>query len=305
VTVRNLVKRYGDVVAVDDASWEAPRGQVTTVLGPNGAGKTTTLEICEGFRRADAGQVSVLGYHPVVDAVALHARVGVMLQDGGVYGSSTPRQALAHAAALYASPADVTGWLQRLGLGEAANTAYRRLSGGQQRRTCLALALIGRPELVFLDEPSSGLDPQAKLAVLEVVRELRDAGVTVVLTTHDMGEAQALAQHVVIVDHGRVVAAGTASELVAGESGHDTVVEIELADADLPLDPLRAFLGPDFTITPAGRGQLSVTGPAEAATVSAVTDWAAQHEVVVSRIGMRPRTLNDVFLDLTGRQLRS
>ena len=213
VEVRGLVKRYRDLVAVDGLDLRAQGGLVTAVLGPNGAGKTTTVEICEGFRRADAGTVRVLGLDPVRDAARLRPRVGVMLQAGGIYGSVTPATALAHAARLYRHPLPPDQLVERLGLGRAAATPFKRLSGGEQQRTLLALALVGRPELVFLDEPTAGLDPQSRRAVWELLRELRGAGVTVLLTTHYLEEAEELADHVVIVDRGQVVAEGSPSTL--------------------------------------------------------------------------------------------
>ena len=201
------------MAAVDGLSLRAGRGAVTAVLGPNGAGKTTTIEICEGYRRPDAGAVAVLGMDPVADARALRPRVGVMLQSGGIPPAVRPGEYLGVLARFHARPLDPAWLLDRLGLSAAARTQVRRLSGGQQQRVSLAAAVIGRPELVFLDEPTSGLDPQARHATWDLITGLRAAGASVILTTHHMDEAERLADHVAIVDHGRLVAEGTPAEL--------------------------------------------------------------------------------------------
>src|SRR6476659_10241627 len=212
VRVQALVKRYGAKTAVNGLDLTARAG-VTAVLGPNGAGKTTTVETCEGYRRPDSGTVRVLGMDPWADARALRPRVGVMLQQGGVYPGVKAEEMLRHVASLHANPLDVPALVERLGLGAAERTTYRRLSGGQQQRLSLAMAVVGRPELVFLDEPTAGLDPQARRATWELVEALRHDGLTVVLTTHFMDEAERLADEVVVVDHGRVIAVGSPGEL--------------------------------------------------------------------------------------------
>src|SRR5690606_2262406 len=213
VEVTDLVKRYGETTAVAGLSFTAPAGAVTALLGPNGAGKTSTVEICEGFRRADAGTVRVLGMDPVADAARLKPRVGVMLQSGGVPTGARAGEWLRLMASFHARPIAPESLLERLGLASVARTPFRRLSGGQQQRLSLAAAVIGRPEAVFLDEPTAGLDPQARRATWDLVAELRDAGVAVLLTTHYMEEAERLADRVVIIDGGRVVADGSTSEL--------------------------------------------------------------------------------------------
>ncbi len=215
VQVTGLVKRYGTKTAVDGLDLVVRAGAVTAVLGPNGAGKTTTVETCEGYRRPDAGTVRVLGLDPVADAERLRPRIGVMLQSGGVYSGARADEMLRHMAKLHAHPLDVDALIERLGLGSCGRTAYRRLSGGQQQRLALALAVVGRPELVFLDEPTAGLDPQARRSTWDLVRELRGDGVSVVLTTHFMDEAEALADHVAIIDAGRVIAQGSPSSSAA------------------------------------------------------------------------------------------
>jgi ABC-2 type transport system ATP-binding protein len=219
--VDGLEKRYGAVTALAGLSLTAPAAAVTAVLGPNGAGKTTTVEICAGLRRADAGDVRVLGLDPARDSDALRAQVGVMPQTGGsgaagIYPAVRPREALRLFANLYANPLDPEALLDRLDLTSAAATPWRRLSGGQQQRLSLALAIVGRPSLVFLDEPTAGLDVHGKHATWSLVEDLRAAGVSVVLTTHAMDDAERLADHVVIVDRGRTVAAGTPREITGG-----------------------------------------------------------------------------------------
>jgi ABC-2 type transport system ATP-binding protein len=222
VSVTGLAKRYGPTVALEGATWAARAGAVTAVLGPNGAGKTTMVECCEGLRRPDGGQVRVLGTDPWRAPADHRARVGVMLQDGGLPNSARPLALLRHLAGLYATPAPVDELAERLGLTSFDRTAVRRLSGGQRQRVALAAALVGRPDVVFLDEPSAGLDPHARLDVWELVRATADAGAAVVLTTHSFDEAERLADHLVVVAEGRVVGAGALPEVTAGRSLEET-----------------------------------------------------------------------------------
>ncbi|MGH2512846.1 MAG: ABC transporter ATP-binding protein, partial [Candidatus Limnocylindrales bacterium] len=196
--IRGLIKRYGDLTAVDGLSFTAPRGQVLALLGPNGAGKTTTVEICEGFRRPDAGEIRVLGLDPQRDRNELAPRIGAMLQTAGAYQAARAGEMLRLVASYSRNPLDPGLLLEMLGLTDAAGTPFRRLSGGQQQRLALAMAVIGRPELVFLDEPTAGLDPQARHATWDIVRALRADGVAVVLTTHYMEEAERLADQVLV-----------------------------------------------------------------------------------------------------------
>jgi ABC-2 type transport system ATP-binding protein len=204
---------YGEVVAVDGLDLTVDRGTITAVLGPNGAGKTTTLETCEGYRRPQSGAVRVLGLDPARERRALLPRIGVMLQQGGAWSGVHAMEMLRHIARMHAQPLDVDALGERLGLGGCGRTPYRRLSGGQRQRLGLAMAVVGRPELVFVDEPTSGLDPQARHTTWDLLRDLRAAGVTVVLTTHYIEEAERLADQVHIIDHGRVVVSGTPAEL--------------------------------------------------------------------------------------------
>lgn len=303
VEVQGLVKRYDRRTAVDGVELVARCGAVTALLGPNGAGKTTTVECCTGLRTPDAGRVRVLGLDPRRDRRALAPRVGVMLQDGGLPAAVPAGRVLAHVAAMYAHPVPLTELDAALGLASFARTPVRRLSGGQRQRLALAVAVVGRPELAFLDEPSAGLDPQARLAVWDLVRELRDAGAAVVLTTHQMADAEALADEVVVVDAGRVVASGTVTDLV----GPARSVQVTVADAApgsleaLADDLAAALAGP--RVSPRADGVLEVAAEPDAAVLHAVTGWAASAGHLVSVAPAR-RTLEDAFLDLTGRSLR-
>ncbi|GIG28786.1 ABC transporter ATP-binding protein [Cellulomonas marina] len=312
VEVRGLVKRYGARPVVDGLDLVARRGAVTAVLGPNGAGKTTTVECCEGLRRPDSGTVRVLGLDPVTDGAALRPRVGVMLQDGGLPTGARAQDVLAHVSRMYAAPRSTAELAERLGLHAFARTTVRRLSGGQRQRLALAAALVGRPELVFLDEPSAGMDPQSRRAVWDLVRELRDEGVAVVLTTHLMDEAEDLADHVVVVDGGRVVAQGSVAELTtgaglapggsAGRADERTLV-LRIAGPVQPAD-LAGVVGGAFAVASPAAGTLTVTGPVDPVAVAAVTAELARRDVLVGSLVVGRRTLEDVFLDLTGRSLR-
>ncbi|MEW2314896.1 ABC transporter ATP-binding protein [Streptomyces bauhiniae] len=301
VQVQALVKRYGQKTAVDGLDLEARPG-VTAVLGPNGAGKTTTVETCEGYRVPDSGTVRVLGLDPVREAAALRPRVGVMLQSGGVYSGARAGEMLRHVAKLHAHPLDVDALIERLGLGSCGRTSYRRLSGGQQQRLALAMAVVGRPELVFLDEPTAGLDPQARRATWDLVRDLRTDGVSVILTTHHMDEAEQLADDVAIIDGGRVIAQGSPEELCrdgaentlrfSGRPGLDVASLLKALPADCTADEL----------TPGG---YRVSGKIDPQLLATVTSWCAQHGVMPDRISVERHTLEDVFLELTGKELRS
>jgi len=305
LVVSDLVQSFGPTRAVDGLSFVATTGTVLAVLGPNGAGKTTTIEICEGFRRPDAGTVRVLGLDPVSQARALRPRVGVMLQAGGVYPGARAGEMLRLLASFARTPLPVDPLLARLGLSAAAHTPYKRLSGGQKQRLSLAMAVVSRPELVFLDEPTAGLDPQARLAAWELVEALRADGVTVVLTTHYMTEAERLADQVVIVDAGRAVADGTPAELTsAGASGQLRM----RARPGLDLAGLLGSLPAGSAAAELAGGQYVVRGPSPTtsapALLAAVTAWCAAHDVLVEDLSMERRTLEDVFLELTGRELR-
>jgi len=298
-----MVKRYGPVTAVDGLSLTAGAGQVTAVLGPNGAGKTTTIEVCEGYRGVDAGTVRILGLDPMRDAVVLRPRVGVMLQSGGIPPAVPALEYLKTLSRFHVKPHDPAWLLDIVGLTALGKTPYKRLSGGQQQRLSLAAAVIGRPELVFLDEPTAGLDPQARHATWDLVSALRRDGVGVVLTTHFMDEAERLADHVVIIDHGQAVAAGSPGELT-GSAGQLRF----RAEPGLDTDSLLAALPPGSAAkeSPSGHYLIEVDGGViQPALLAAVTAWCADRSVLPSSLRIESRTLEDVFLELTGRELRA
>lgn len=302
VEVAGLVKRYGDRTAVDGLDLTVERGTVTAFLGPNGAGKTTTVETCEGYRRPDGGTVRVLGLDPVTESAQLRPRIGVMLQSGGIYPTARAEETLRHMAGLHAHPLDVPALVDRLGLGSCGRTPYRRLSGGQQQRLALALALVGRPELVFLDEPTAGLDPQARHATWDLVRDLRADGVTVLLTTHYMDEAEELADDVAIVDGGKVIAQSAPDVLCKG-GAENTLRFAGRPGLDLP--SLLKALPAETAAVELTPGSYRLTGTVDPQLLATVTSWCAQNGVLPDRISVERRTLEDVFLELTGKELRS
>jgi ABC-2 type transport system ATP-binding protein len=302
VEVSGLVKRYGPATAVDGLTLTAAAGEVTAILGPNGAGKTTTVEICEGYRAADAGTVRVLGLDPIANATLLKPRVGVMLQAGGIPPAVPAGEYLRTLSRFHVKPHDTAWLLDMVGLTSQSKTPYKRLSGGQQQRLSLAAAVIGRPELVFLDEPTAGMDPQARHATWDLVTALKGAGVAVILTTHFMEEAERLADHVVIIDHGQSVADGTPASLT-GSAGQLRF----RAEPGLDIDSLLAALPADSAAkeSPAGHYLIEVPGGAvQPALLAAVTAWCADRAVLPSSLRIESRTLEDVFLELTGRELR-
>jgi ABC-2 type transport system ATP-binding protein len=301
VEVRALAKSYGSRPAVDGLSLEVERGTVLALLGPNGAGKTTTIEICEGFRRPDAGTVRVLGLAP--DDPQLRPRVGVMLQDGvGGYREAKALELLRLFAAYAAHPAEPAGLLATVGLTDVAATPVKRLSGGQQQRLSLALALVGRPELVFLDEPTAGMDPQARRTTWALIRQMRADGLSVVLTTHFLDEAEQLADMVVVIDAGRVVAQGTPAELT--RSGAEGQIRFR-ATPGLRLGSLVNAMPAGTTAVECESGHYLVSGDVTPQLLATLTAWCATQGVLAENVAVERRTLEDVFLDLTGRELRA
>ena len=307
VELTGVRKAFGATRALDGLSFAAEQGTITAVLGPNGAGKTTAMAICEGLERADAGTVEVLGLDPATDGARLRPRVGVMIQDGGLPVMARSEELLRHVARLYAQPRDVDELIESLGLAPFARTSVRRLSGGQRQRLALAIALVGRPDLVFLDEPSAGMDPQTRLAVWEMIQTLRADGVSVLLTTHLMDEAAHLADRVVIIDHGAVIAQGTVAELTGRAAGDGGA---RPGEDPSPVPDLG--VGIPSTHTPAGTqpgspAAVHLTGTFTAEARTAVENLARSYDL---RLQIEPatptgaRTLEDVFLELTGRSLR-
>jgi ABC-2 type transport system ATP-binding protein len=293
VSVDQLVVRYGDVVAVDGISFAAAGGEVTALLGPNGAGKTTTIETAEGYRRPSSGSVRVHGLDPIADAKALLPRLGVMLQRGGIYPSMGIGDALRLFASYYDTTASPDELLERVGLtGRVAKTPWRRLSGGEQQRASLALALIGQPDVVFLDEPTAGVDPQARQLVRAVIADLRAGGACVVLTTHELDEVERLADHIVIVDKGHDVADGTLASLTASD---DVMTFVSAPGIDV--GALSTAM--DGWVSETSPGRYSIALGSTPGRVATLTAWLAERDLSISELGSGTR-LEDVFLRLTG-----
>lgn len=305
VEIDGLVMAYGDKVAVDDLSLTVARGSITAVLGPNGAGKTTTLETCEGYRVPQRGTVRVLGLDPQRDRAALLPRIGVMLQSGGAWSGVRAVEMLEHMASLHAHPLDTAVLGERLGLGDCGRTPYRRLSGGQKQRLGLAIALVGRPELVFVDEPTAGMDPQARRTTWELLEEVRRDGVTVVLTTHHMDEAERLADHIHIIDRGTVITSGTPAELTRGGRSATIRLVVNRPFPEGAPESLRADLGPETEVRQIDEVSMLIHGPADSTTLGRVSRWCEEHDVLPQTLNLGQRTLEDVFLELTGRELAS
>jgi ABC-2 type transport system ATP-binding protein len=301
VLLRGVSKRFGSTTAVDGLDLDVQRAEVLALLGPNGAGKTTTIEMCEGFTRPDSGTIEVLGLDPIADNAQLRERIGVMLQGGGGYPAARAREMLDLVAAYSANPLDPAWLMDTLGLTESARTTYRRLSGGQQQRLALACAVVGRPELVFLDEPTAGMDAHARIVVWELIDGLRRDGVTVVLTTHQLTEAEQLADRLVIIDHGAAVAAGTPAELMG--RGAENQLRFS-APPKLDLSLLISALPEDYRTVETTPGEYLVEGHIDPQVLATVTAWCARLDVLATDMRVEQRSLENVFLDLTGRELR-
>ncbi|MFP3398059.1 ABC transporter ATP-binding protein [Brevibacterium sp. H602] len=300
LTIRGLQYSYGTHRVVDGIDLTAESGSVLGVLGPNGAGKSTTISLAVGTRRPDSGTVEIFGHDPVTEHATTSQLAGVMLQDGGLPMSSKPLQVLRHLSTLYENPVPVDELADPLGLHDFAGRTMRRLSGGQKQRVALAAALIGRPRLVFLDEPCAGLDPQAREVVHSFIRDLADRGVAVVLTTHDLAEAEELSDEVVVIDRGRIIAQGAPEELRSASAGSrsltirlDSAVPAALVDRLTELGPASA------------QGSLiSLDGAPTASQIAAACTAVAEAGLQITDIGMQRQSLSDVFFELTGRPLR-
>lgn len=297
LSVRNVTKTFGATTAVSGLSFDVRPATVLALLGPNGAGKTTTIEMCEGFARPDSGEIRVLGLDPTRQAGEVRERIGIMLQGGGAYPGVRVEEMLRLTASYSADPHDVDWLLDLVGLGGQRNTPYRRLSGGQQQRLSLAQALVGKPELVFLDEPTAGMDAQSRLLVWDLIGQLRADGVTIILTTHLMDEAEALADQVVIIDHGRLVATGTPAELMNHTAGVSyvhvsTASALDLAQVGLPGEAIRPLT-------------YRFQAPPTPESISTIVTAAAEQNVLVRSLEVDKASLEEVFLDITGREMRS
>ncbi|MFB9923203.1 ABC transporter ATP-binding protein [Amycolatopsis halotolerans] len=297
IEVRNLRKRYREKTAVEDVSFTVERGEIFGILGPNGAGKTTTVECVEGLRSPDGGTVSVLGLDPRRDVRELRQRLGVQLQESRLPDRLRVAEVLDLFAAMYRTPADPERLMDLLGLTEQRNTFYRKLSGGQQQRVSIALALVGSPEAVVLDELTTGLDPQARRDTWDLVEAVRAEGVTVVLVTHFMEEAERLCDRIAVIDAGRVVATDTPAGLVGRVGGEQRIRFRPSA----PVDPRELAELPDVLKAERNGAQLVVTGGAGA--LQAVTSFLARADVVAGDLRVEQASLDDAFVALTGRKL--
>ncbi len=301
VRVSDLRKRYGDVEALAGITFEVGRGEVFGLLGPNGAGKSTTIEILEGLRTQDGGEAIVLGLDVRRDAGALKTRIGVQLQTAALYPRLTVTELIDLFASFYPRSVPTGDLIRQLDLGERSNAQTRQLSGGQRQRLSVALALVNDPELVFLDEPTTGMDPAARRSLWELVRGLRDRGRTVLLTTHYMEEAEALCDRIAIMDHGRILEMGTVDELVTRRF-HERAVHFDRLDG-VDATALAALPGVR-RVAHEDDGATFLYTDDVAATIGALLAIAEEHGVEPRGLGIRSPSLEDVFLALTGRAIR-
>ncbi len=299
VSISDLRKSYGDLDAVDGLSFDIKQGEIFALLGPNGAGKTTTLEILEGYRKRDSGQVNVLGFDPQHDADSIKPLIGVMLQSGGIYPSVTPFELLDLLRNFYPNARKPEELLELVGLADSAGTHYRHLSGGQQRRLALAAAIVGRPKLLFLDEPTSAMDPQARRATWDLIEDQRNQGTTIILTTHFMEEAERLADRIAIMDHGRLLTLEEPATL--RRNGGSTVrfsspASIEPAELEQ--------LSSAVSVRSTGQGQYIIETENPIVLLDELTTWARTKDILIDDLRAGHETLEDVFLRLTGHQVR-
>ena len=301
IQVAGLKKSYGSVAAVKGIDFEVCAGEVFALLGPNGAGKTTTVEILEGLRSRSAGQVAVLGYDPGVQTLQLKDRVGVCLQQTNLQEKMRVSEAMDLFASLYTRTVDASGLLKRLQLWEKRDALYSTLSGGQKQRLALALALLNDPQVLFLDEPSAGLDPQARLEIHELVQDLRREKRTILLTTHYIEEAEKLCDRVAIVDEGRIIALGTPRE-IQEKTFASSMIEIECAQPIGQAPP--AWQDADKIALDDRRTRLSVTSRRPARTVVEMVKWLDEKGLELADIRIKRPSLEEAFIELTGKSLR-
>jgi ABC-2 type transport system ATP-binding protein len=298
VRIENLRKAYGSVVAVEDVSFEAPAGEIFGVVGPNGAGKTTTIECIEGIRRADRGSIAVLGLDPARQERDLRQRIGVQLQQSALPARIKVWEALDLYASFYDHAVDWRALLERLGLADKRNAAFAKLSGGQKQRLFIALALLNDPELIFLDELTTGLDPQARRAMWDLVREIRDQGKTVLLTTHFMEEAERLCDRVAIMDQGRLVALDSPANLIRSHGGENRITFTADAGSESMLEALTGVTRVDRD-----RDRVIVHGRGDE-LIGEVVGALSANGLAFRDLRTEQSTLEDVFLALTGKEIR-
>lgn len=303
IRARGLVKRYGDVTAVDGLDLELERGTCLGLLGPNGAGKTTTIEMLEGLKRPDAGELSILGLDWARDARAIRGRIGVQLQETDLLGKLCVAETVRMFQAFYPRGRSVDEVLDIVGLQEKRGARVENLSGGQKQRLALGCALVHRPEILFLDEPTTGLDPQARRRVWQVVEEFVAAGGTVLLTTHYMEEAERLSQRVLIVDHGRTIASGSPREVI-GRLGVENIIELRLVDEGASIDDAALADLPGVSGLSRDNGLLRLSVTDTQACLGALLGLLEGRGLQVEDLRTHRPTLEDVFVTLTGKHLR-
>jgi ABC-2 type transport system ATP-binding protein len=297
IEVTNLHKRYGDTVAVDDVSFSVERGEIFGILGRNGAGKTTTVECVEGLRKPDRGTVRVLGLDPQRDRAAVAKKLGTQLQESQLQEKLKVHEAIDLYASFYDDPADGNELLDMLGIADKRNTQYRHLSGGQKQRLSIALALIGNPEIAVLDELTTGLDPQARRDTWELIKGVRDRGVTIVLVTHFMDEAERLCDRLALIDRGKVVALDSPDGLVLQVNGEQRIrFRPSAAFADSVVTAVPGVSG----VLRGDNGEVTVVGSGD--IVGPVVQALTQHEVVPTDLKVEQANLEDAFVALSGRQ---
>ncbi len=304
IAVSGLTKSYAGREVVHDLSFSVEYGEIFALLGPNGAGKTTTVEILEGYRAQDAGRVSVLGLEPLRDGAAIKPRIGVVLQQDGVYPTLKAGEVLALFARYYADPEPPDTLLSLVGMTDAAQTRCRQLSGGQKRRLALALALVGKPQLLFLDEPTTGMDPQARRATWDILLDLKHRGVTILLTTHFMDEAERLADRIAIIDGGTLLALDTPGGLMRGQSTTATSTEITFTTAaELDATALARLPGTRSARRDAPGKYVVEAGDPRSVLVE-LTTYLRDQSVDIAELRVGRASLEDVFLRLTGKEVR-
>ena len=300
IVVENFSKSYGPNRVVNHLHFTVQRGEIFALLGPNGAGKTTTVETLEGYRRPDEGTIRVLGLDPISQARDLKPRIGVMLQQDGLYPVLTAREVLQLFAGYYQHPQNIDQLIERVGLSSAKKTRCRRLSGGQKRRLALAVALVGNPELIFMDEPTAGMDPQARLTTWEIVRDLQQHGVTILLTTHLMDEAERLADRIAIIDHGQLIALDTPGNLTGTQNAN--VVRF-VAPSGLDCTQLAA-LPSAHKAEELRPGSYLIETDAVPTLLVELTSWLRDSHITLSELRVGHGSLEDLFLRLTGSEVR-